>query len=276
VPIAAIAGCLIAGSIAASPAAAADRDGARSSVTIKSFPRGVFGYVRSSAPKPCAGGRHVTVFAKSRSAKGASRHRIGRTVARRLPGADRGHRFGWSLKTKRRPHLHARVAATQRCASAHSRGTAPSGAEDFPACPSPEGDVCRVGPLHFDTGICPSFTSYGGECDGDVSGPAHWNTETATLRWSVNGLPNDVRSVRLWNTRHSAAHPGWELYGLVPGPGSGDWGVSDAWNKYCCPHYQSGINGPRDTPFGPIYWDFENGIIGADVYVKGYLHRKAS
>jgi hypothetical protein len=274
-----IAACLLAGSVATtSAAAAADSGGARSQVTIDSYSHGVFGYVRSAAPRRCADGRPVKVFVRRAWSRGGSRRVVGKTVARKLAGADGGHRFGWSLAAKRRADMFARVAAKHGCAPARTRGTAPAGSADIPACPSDDSNICRLNELHFDTGICPNFTSFGGECSGSVSGPSYWNTETATLRWSGNGLPNNVHIVRLFSNRdRPPTQPGWELYGLISGTGSpNDWPVTDAWNKHCCPHWRSGGpgDGPRDTPFGPLYWYFDNGIVGADVYVRGYLHLK--
>ena len=73
--------------------------------------------------------------------------------------------------------------------------------------------------------------------------------------------------------------PRWELNGLLTGPGSGDLQQVDlalydfsthrkAWTAIT----PDAEGAKRNTPGGPLHLNFENGFVGADFYLEGYLY----
>lgn len=64
----------------------------------------------------------------------------------------------------------------------------------------------------------------------------------------------------------------------MSGPERAEWMVADAWNKgdgNPVLHWQAADVGIRPGELGgPLYLNFVNGILGADIYVHGYMYLK--
>lgn len=148
-----------------------------------------------------------------------------------------------------------------------------------PQYPCPSGhDTCYLN-LHFDSKACPNFTVSIGACVGTSSGNSFPFTVTiqdlpalfAGFSWSGSGR----RTVRFAVMK---GVPNSVIDGSTDGTGS-EFRVSDAWaltSPYPSVHWytrdQTGV--PPGELDGPLLLTFKNGIIGADVYLRGYLRRK--
>jgi hypothetical protein len=142
---------------------------------------------------------------------------------------------------------------------------------DVPACPS-DAPVCHFDEIHFDTSLCPSFSGYGGKCFGQVYGPAAWRTNDAYLRW---GNVGGGRHVEIWGTDGGGSKKYWDLDGFVPGPGSADFSFDKGYNirgGFPDLRWRTENGGRAGTLDGPLNFNFDNGVLGADVYIYGYLY----
>jgi hypothetical protein len=262
----------IAPSAGASPGARAG-----TSITIQTWQRGVFGYVKSSKPGRCAAGRPVQVFVRRR----AGNVRVGTATARRRSG-----RYQWSIKTNGSRELFATASSRPGCRAARSATLPPKGGlKDIPNCPSNEA-VCQFPQMHGDMiqfSICPGFDAASGGCSGNsTGGVAPWSWAKSQFSWQ--GRADGPRSVSYWSyydvdDEHTAVAA--ELAGDVPGPGSADYSITTATD----PHgpadtkdttwYTPNVAGAAaGTQGGPLYLDFENGSWGFDIYIHGYLYKK--
>ena len=277
---------ILAGVVALFGMTAVDADAEVSArLNIKPAAWGYFGEVQSKAASRCSDARRVEIFVRRPGAKRFVS--LGRTKARKITSRidpDRGG-YRWKLATRAQGRFFVRALSKRGCAAARStviKGIArgPEGklrGDDIPRCPARGRTVCRLDELHLDAGLCPGFTKYAGNCSGSIKGPAPWWTNGGNFHWSDR--VGNYRTVEM-----SAYMPEdmsvdkWRIEGAMSGPETAEWGIEDAWNKgdgepvlhWSAPHV-----GKAGELGGPLYVDFENGIIGADIYVHGYLYRKS-
>jgi hypothetical protein len=149
----------------------------------------------------------------------------------------------------------------------------------WPTCPS-ESEFCSVS-IHFDTNKpCSSFTSSVGACAGSSDGNVDWTTNKvdqparfiySAFTWGDTGGKKTVT----FGTQK--ALPAARMTGSVPSSGSGILNVQEAlvflWAHPQMTWYTSN-RGPAGTPGGPLLFNFRNGVIGADVYINGFLQRR--
>jgi Ca2+-binding RTX toxin-like protein len=147
-------------------------------------------------------------------------------------------------------------------------------------CPSTD-DYCRFH-LHLDVTLpCSSYTAGVGACIG--------RTAYANLGWQVPvvDLPLLFAGFQ-WLPRGGAKYTGYtnaklgvpagQLQGTVPSPGSADYSIELAYTlewahptiRWFTPR-QPGVRAGQLG--GPLYLNFVNGIVGADMYIDGYLVR---
>jgi hypothetical protein len=148
----------------------------------------------------------------------------------------------------------------------------------WPDCPATT-EYCYIN-LHFDTHIyCSSFTSAVGACVGSSTGTAAWAVPIVSLPglWSqFQWLPAGGNFKEVQYTAVNLAVPVAILNGKVPGPGSADFYVERAY-ALKSPHptlefFTPNMRGvPAGQVGGPLHLNFEGGVIGADVYIHGYL-----
>ncbi len=150
----------------------------------------------------------------------------------------------------------------------------------WPECPS-ESEFCRVS-IHFDSDKpCPSFTASFGACIGSSDGNIDWTTnkvdQPARLIFSSFGWSN-LGSGKFTTFGTTKAIPAATMTGTVPSAGSGDLNVREAhvflW-RYPTMTWYTTDRAPAGTPGGPLLFNFRNGRIGADVYINGFLQRRA-
>ncbi len=136
-----------------------------------------------------------------------------------------------------------------------------------PDCPDTSTSQCWIS-LHFDTGRCPSFTKSAGNCSGTMYGQARWN-DIGRLSWGEMSRIAGNRNVYVGDS----AAPGC-IHGNIRGPGRAEFYVDGARTKAAgTTNWNAGATEPAGQPSGPLYFNFENGVIGADVYIYGYLQK---
>jgi hypothetical protein len=269
---------LLAGAATSWAGVAATRPPARTQITILPYAQGVFGYVSSPTDPGCGDGRAVGVYASD----GAGFHQIGVAHAKAS-----GTSFMWYFRERGWKHLVARAEANAFCAAGRSPDesvqlTANGGLRaSFPLCPA--GPVCRFERLHFDTNVyCPSFTKSYGLCVGKSSGNVPWSVyitdltglSTAHFQWGGERR----RYVAYGGIYVGIPFAGMD--GFSPGPESASFEVNMAYTLFS-PHPLArwatpNIPGARaGDAGGPLYLNFVNGVIGADVYIHGYLYQIA-
>ena len=256
-----------AGACVAAPNASAAGGEADSKIRIHSFEGGFYGYVTSPRKARCADGRRIQI-----------RLTRGETVGRKLDAVSAhsvaGKRsrvmFGSRVASGSQGEVIAVAKPRRGCAAASSApiSNGPKAVENVRDCPDTStGAICRID-IHFDSGLCNSFTSFGGQCGGFTTGTSTYRNNGAFLTWSDGTHSGFGRLVRMTGS----VRPAWNLEGIIAGPGSGEWAIEDAGHQdRHDTRFRTGASGPPNVPGGPLHWDFENGYIGADVYVRGYL-----
>jgi len=252
-------------------------------VTILPYAKGYFGEVTSSAGSKCAANRRVVVFVRRPGMKRIGL--LGKAKTRRVVGKlnpDRGD-HQWRLRRVAEGRLYARVDARKGCPEIVSRvikGLPASGkggvrGEDIPPCPARGRSYCRLAELHLDGSVCPSFTAYAGSCGGSISGPSPWWSNGGNFHWSDR--VGNYRTVEMSAyTPQDMSVDKWRIEGSMSGPEKAEWMVSDAWNKgdgEPVQHWQAADVGVRAGELGgPLHLNFRNGVLGADIYVRGYMY----
>lgn len=170
----------------------------------------------------------------------------------------------------------------QRLAGGSLQVAEPGAVPYHPNCPS-TGPLCRVD-VHLDaTAYCPNITASAGGCFGKSTGTALWTTVFRTdagmfsgFSWTAVGSKLAVRYAAV-----NAAVPTAVIDGTMSSPHSNALVVTDAFNltwQHPGQHWSTKGEGqgsqPPGEPGGPLYVQFENGKVGADVYIRGYLERK--
>jgi hypothetical protein len=271
---------------AAGPAAASER----SRLTIQSWPKGLFGYVRGTADE-CGDGRKVSVF-EQRGAR--PKPRTDRRFATVKAGSGAGSQ--WVARTSRTGSFYAKARRTKGCSALRSkvlkvRAGTPGGAggAGVPAC-SPyvsegDSDICRMDQISMKcTGQ--SISQQSGSCGGVAKGGPY--------PWGVNGEGGDDPQAQLvWNHNdHSISYASYPfgdgfqhqlsyLRGTIPWGGSANFTIADGWAQ----DDRGGTNGDHfftpDVPGqaageigGPLYLNFVNDGSFKYVYIYGYLFLK--
>jgi hypothetical protein len=261
-------------------ASAAPGGSASARVTIRTWPKGVYGYVDSSAAK-CADGRKVALFEQAGDTPDPA---VDRRVASVRSNGESG---AWAVRTQASGPLYAAVAKAPGCAADHSDAVASllqagdngQGA-DFPSC-SPylsetPASICKLDQIYAkldQEGVFKScvFTRGSGGCPGKSKrGSFPWCCTNVQFNWNWGN-----HSVHFFSDRVGA------LMGTMPGPGSADFTVTDG--------FASGEPGPSPDRFytpdlpgaaagevgGPLKVNFVGGSwdeTGAEIYIDGYLY----
>ncbi len=261
-----------------------------SRVKIAPWPHGVLGYVTSPHAGRCAAGRRVAVF-KQRG-KGHHPRRDRRIATAR---AHRNHGlYQWSARTREAGRLYAKARQRPGCRTAFSKSIrfAPStgggdGGQDYPPC-SPyvsEGTstICEFKLLKFRTRFCPSFGSTEKSCGTfEGTGPYPWGSTPAGrsvdggFDWNWNN-----HTVIYFASRAGQSQGAAHLGGTMPGPGSADYTITDAFaqNDQGYPNgdhfYTPNVPGqPAGKVGGPLHLNFIGGVSNGDVEIYGYLYLK--
>lgn len=273
---------------------------AKTTLTIESWPGGIFGYVSSANSERCAANRRVVVYRK----QGKSRDPRGdqRVAADRAKGTDF---YRWSFETEQPGRFYAVAPKAPGCAAAVSAtvGSQPLGGPpgagertEYPPC-SPyisEGPstICRVDQLHLDLdaerpGKACRFGNDSGECPGNATaGQFPWGETGQADRPIVRVLWNPVGSERnLTVFSFRRAEPNTilaSLKGRLTNAGSPRFSViegyaqSDRGFPYGDYFYTPDLPGQAaGEPGGPLAINFQNGSglnYGAWVDITGYLY----
>jgi hypothetical protein len=265
--------------VAASSGSAANRP-VKTQITIKPWPK-PFGYVTSSKAS-CANGRRVAIFRREGGKQNPSRDtRVATSAARRFHGT-----YQWSTDIKGGGSFYAKARHQAGCRVAFSKSVrSTAGAGDALSCPGDADSLgCVFSEVHFDTGFkfCSNYLNKAsGSCDGYSSeGPADWNTCPSYANFHWNGAARD-RGVAFYVDQCGAFPRVTQGYleGYVNNDALGRYFARDAWGSsnpnahYCSPDppiqgQQAGEEG------GPLALNFDNGTIGADVYIHGILVRQ--
>ena len=245
-------------------------------LTVQTWPGGVFGYVDSPSTKRCAKHRKVFVFKQHGAGQDPQKDKlVGRDVAKRNQGG-----YQWSKRTGDKGKFYAKARKADGCRPAVSKTVRMEARGDVPSCPS-SGEVCKFDQMHIDINTyCPGFGYDNGDCSGDsTGGPSPWSPAFGYFLWDEDSGSRH-RTIEYHATRDSGDKtPLAELFGSAPDPGSADFTVDKAIAqasslpdlRWFTPDLASV---PAGQQGGPLYLDFENGTIGADVYIRGYLYRK--
>lgn len=276
---------LLAAVIAGAFASSAEARPASADVSILPYVHGVFGTVESGAGTRCEANRRVNLFI--RKSRGSKFRLVGQTRTRKVTGKlnpDRGSRM-WRFRSKVSGSMFVRVKRKRGCASAKSgviksvprNGNGRVASGDVPSCTSKTSSYCRLDQLHFDSTLCPSLTKYAGKCAGYIYGPRNWMGGGGNFHWSerVGGYLQVSMSVY---SLADMSVDDWQIFGSMTGPDRAEWQVVDAFNRRDgnpVNHWEAAdLDVPAGQLGGPLYLNFVNGVLGADVYVHGYLYRK--
>ena len=254
------------------------KEPARSTTTISSYPKGMYGQVKSPRPS-CRTKRTVVLYRVSGKRPDPNAdERIGQARAKRDKA--RGKQSLWAVRTKADGQFYAVAQPTKGCKKDTSPRAKdmPKGA-DVPDCPNGKvGDFCRFPKMHLDIPggtYCPSFTVAKSDCLGFVdTGAIPWCCyENDSIYWASAG---SGRGVLLNSTGGHGEGLRWEIRGGLNGPGDGD--LKQAWTRI-----MQGIVFGGSTPDlpgmragsmgGPLHFDFSSGYWGADIYVDGYFRK---
>ncbi len=154
----------------------------------------------------------------------------------------------------------------------------PNDALDYPECPNVRLGYCKIS-LHVDIPFsfyCPSFSTSFGLCAGKSSGTPDWSVYVQSLPatfaqfgWIDGGGHKETQY-----TAVQAVVPTALLQGWVPHASSPAFAIDRA---YTVLNPGFGFNTPLGaypgTPGGPLWLNFVNGYVGADMYIDGYLAR---
>jgi hypothetical protein len=270
--------------MSATAGATASRSGGSTSsntrLTIKSYPR-LYGYVKSPHPARCANGRRVKVFRKHGHGHGK---RVATVHTHRVEGV-----WQWATKGDEGVHqgrFYARTAHRSGCPGALSRtirmNNPPSDVQ--PSCPGDKA-ACDIGQIHFDSPSCENYYKRdSGDCEGstldNTIDPFRTCWKSANFHW--NPGPGDHRDVALFidqcgYPKKTQAY----ITGYTTRQAGGAFTVTDAHMNaapgvhWCTPNPPITTLRPGDEG-GPLYLDFQNATLGADVIFTGYLIRKGS
>jgi Ca2+-binding RTX toxin-like protein len=155
----------------------------------------------------------------------------------------------------------------------------PNDALDYAECPSGRSGYCKIS-MHVDIPFsfpCPSFSRNFGNCAGRTaySNPA-WAVyvESLPLMFAQFGWFDGLGHKNTNYNAIQAAVPTATLQGWVPHAASPNYAIERAWTiLQPSSVYYTPLSGYPGTPGGPLWLNFVNGYVGADMYIDGYLYR---
>lgn len=273
-------------------AGSAGADEGGSGLSIRVWPKGLFGYV--NAPDRCAVGRKVVVFEQA----GDDGRGDDRKVASAKAGE--GEQPQWAVKAGGAGTFYAVAGKTKGCAALVSavvrvqpQGSESNGGDDYPPCGPyvSEGptSICKFTELYakldqeaaFKSCV---FTRSSGSCPGWAKrGTYPWGAPTFSYRVRLywNWSNHQVQFVTFRDGDTGMAHLG----GSMPGPGSPRFSISDGFATNDDKGYPNGdhfytpdlpgqaageVGGPLNVNFVGGSWDEG----GAEIYISGYLYLK--
>lgn len=273
---------------------------AKTTLTIESWPGGIFGYVSSSNPERCAAKRRVVVYRMQGKGRDPSRDQ---RVAGDRAKADDSHQ--WSVETEQGGRFYAVAPKAPGCAAALSAtvGSQPLGGPpgagertEYPPC-SPyisEGPstICRLDHLHLDLdaerpGKACRFGNDSGECPGNATaGQFPWGETGQADRPIVKVIwqpAADSRMLRVFSFRRNEPNTILaSLTGWVRNAGSPRFSIGEGYAQsekgfpYGDYFYTPDLPGQAaGEPGGPLAINFQNGSglnYGAWVDITGYLY----
>ncbi len=234
----------------AAGAAAKPAGPASTTITIRSYPGGMVGYVISPAAKTCAAGRKVEVFEQAGEDRDpAADHRI---ASARAAGVGNGV-YQWSVDAPASGRFYARAAARRGCKEGLSEvspaenfaAIADANDSSYPPC-SPyvdEGtsETCDLGLLYLEMreesflSFC-SFGDSSGNCPGNTAGIFPWGTTSrgeahpgARLYWTPRGDGSRNVSVVTFGDLETSGEGAAFVSGTMSWAGSDSFQVTDAW-----------------------------------------------
>ncbi len=146
-----------------------------------------------------------------------------------------------------------------------------------PPCPS-SGSLCQLD-IHLDTKVCPNFaTANLGACIGTATGAAvNFVAPVQDIKGLYAGFSWQSAGKRI--VRYATVHitPDGVLDGSIANGSSTAFVVTDAFallSPYPGVHWYTPDRSAPGEPYGPLKFTFVNGILGADIYLQGYLARK--
>ncbi len=270
---------------------------ARTGVTINTWPKGLFGYVKSPKSGSCAARRWVLVYRqRGRRQLPAKDKRIARVQAL---GSAATRTYQWSIRTAGQGRFYVRVAFKRGCATAASRSLAlrPVGRRGgegdsalYPACSPWISDsggsvICHFAEMHFEVD-CSAFTASKLDCATTAdSGPFPWglNASAAKAEGRLYWDWGDHKVLYVAYTPRQGTTGTAHLGGTMPGPGSDRFTIEDgfAQNESGYPNgdhfYTPDIPGQAAGEVGgPLRFRFVGGGTRgrSDAYVDGYLYLK--
>ncbi|HVS98885.1 MAG TPA: hypothetical protein VHE08_00050 [Solirubrobacterales bacterium] len=282
--------------IATGADARAKPDGA--TLTIRSYPKGVYGYLGGTSTT-CGEKRKILVF----EAQGERRDpRSDPRVAHGLTGSGPAP-YQWSATSRRSGPLYAQAPATGRCAAVLS-GVAEApplevpGEEDpagYPSCGSYASEstsqICRLEQIYLDLDAegPANWCRWGpasGNCPGVGYGPFPWGTSVnfhpkVRMYWSWNGWARNL-AVVTYPGEEAGGYPSATLVGTVPDSTSNRFTVIEGYaqnegaypsgDRFYTPNLPG--QGPGEVG-GPLDLSVVNGDwahSGAEVWIRGYLY----
>lgn len=261
---------------------------AKTGVSIRVWPEGLFGYL--NGPVRCTAGRTVVVYRQVGS--GADRADDKRVGSDR---ADTGPHPQWSLKTAGAGNFYAVAAKKSGCAEAVSKPVQqlPQGpvsnddGEEYPPCSGyvSEGptSICKFDQIHLvldasALGNC-YFYKLNWACEGITTfGDAPWAHAVCKFSWNWN--THQVLFVAYPDRDRELAGQA-HLSGTMPSSSSPEFTVTEAYaqndkgypngDHFFTPNLPGAAAGQVG---GPLYVNFVNGAAGADAYIQGFLYLK--
>jgi Ca2+-binding RTX toxin-like protein len=154
----------------------------------------------------------------------------------------------------------------------------PNDALGYPACPDLRNGYCEIH-LHVDIPFsfyCPSFSTGFGLCAGKSSGNPAWSVYVQSLpaTFAQFGWIDAGGHKETQYTAVQAVVPTALLQGWVPHAASPAFAVERAYTVLNPGFgFYTPLGAYPGTPGGPLWLNFVNGYVGADMYIDGYLAR---
>lgn len=154
----------------------------------------------------------------------------------------------------------------------------PADRVDIEDCPAMQAPVCKFN-MHVDISLyCPSYRVDVAACIGKTPyanpGWAVYLVDLPGIYGQFGWFPGPHGKQTIYNAVQPFVPTG-NLTGWVPHDSAPQYAVEDAWTAGYLPTrwYTPLGKGPGEVA-GPLYINFVNGYIGADVYLDGYLYKK--
>lgn len=262
------------GTSAAATAEAAT--GSTSTVSISSWPDGLFGYVVTDQKGGRCGDGTVNLMEQVGPTQDTSTDKkIATVTASESTSGDR-----WTVRSKKSGQFYASLKSEPGCGGAVSTTIASESTnEPVPKCPS-TAPVCSF-QLSFDTNaFCPSFGASFGTCIGTSTGASTpWTEPVLSLPGLYATLLFTGSSSKFLSITGSNLVVVSAIEGTVPVSHSPNYTVRDAyaakWSNPRVHFFTPDIRGVIAGQMGgPLWINFDNGYIGVSVHLHGFLYTK--